>query len=254
MFKTLLIDSDPCICNLISSTILQYCSGVEFLGMYSDIECAPIDELASPDLIFWGCPESLFQSGFLPSSIGDQVQHILLVKEEDRSQLLQGHPLPHIAIDGYLNIPIQVPDLLITLSHASAHSELKKALHQQQLLLDKLLNRSQQPEMIGIPTSKGTEFFPASEILRCEGKQKYTMVHTTQNDKVMSSYNIGEFGKLLLPNGFYSPHRSHLINLRHVKKLTCENQIILKDGTAIPLSRRRKVDFIKQFRPEGCFH
>lgn len=82
---------------------------------------------------------------------------------------------------------------------------------------------------------------------------KYTMILTTDNRRIVSSYNIGEFAKLLFIYGFYAPHKSHLINLRWIKKLTIENQIILQDGSSVPLSRRRKCEFVQRFRGDA-FH
>jgi two-component system, LytTR family, response regulator len=96
------------------------------------------------------------------------------------------------------------------------------------------------------------DFLPASDIVRCEGLNKYTLIVTTQKTQLLSSYNIGEFAKTLQLYGFFSPHKSHLINLRCIRRLTVENQIILYDGSQVPLSRRRRLEFIQRFRANGA--
>ena len=76
--------------------------------------------------------------------------------------------------------------------------------------------------------------------------QKCTRIITTTKTDIISSYNIGEFKKLLEPYGFFVTHKSHLINLTFVKHYRREGTIILKDNSSVPVSKRRKAIFLKQ--------
>jgi two-component system LytT family response regulator len=99
-------------------------------------------------------------------------------------------------------------------------------------------------ELIGIPTMEGYEFIMTNEVIRCEGLQKCTRVITTTKTDIVSSYNIGVFIKLLEPYNFFSPHKSHLINLLFIKRYLREGTIVLKDNSCVPVSKRRKSEFI----------
>ena len=99
-------------------------------------------------------------------------------------------------------------------------------------------------KMIGIPTMEGIDFIHMYEIVRCEGLQKCTRIVCTLKSNLISSYNIGEFRKLLEEHGFFSCHKSHLINLMHVRKFTREGFVFLSDNTAIPLARRKRLEFL----------
>lgn len=101
-------------------------------------------------------------------------------------------------------------------------------------------------QSIGIPTIEGFSFFKVSEIIRCEGLQKCTRIITTTQSDIISSYNIGEFRKLLEPYGFFTTHRSHLINMAYVRQYRREGSIVLKDNSKIPVSKRRKSAFLDQ--------
>jgi two-component system LytT family response regulator len=103
-------------------------------------------------------------------------------------------------------------------------------------------------KLIGIPTMAGMDFLYAYEIVRCEGLQKSTRIVSTRKTNMISAYNIGEFKKLLEEFGFFSCHKSHLINLMHVKKYTREGFVYLSDNIAIPLARRRRLEFLDQLR------
>ncbi len=81
-------------------------------------------------------------------------------------------------------------------------------------------------KLVGIPTIECMEFVDTEKIIRCEGLQKCTLIVTTEKSDIISSYNLGKFVDLLEENGFFYCHRSHLINLKFVKKYTRE---IMKD-------------------------
>jgi len=102
--------------------------------------------------------------------------------------------------------------------------------------------------LIGIPSMDGIEFFNTSEIIRCEGLQKCTRIVTPQKNNIVSSYSIGEFRRILDDHGFFLCHKSHLINLMHVRKLTKEGFIVLIDNTAIPLARRKRLEFLQNLK------
>lgn len=101
------------------------------------------------------------------------------------------------------------------------------------------------PSLIGIPTIDGLEFLKAKEIIRCEGLQRLTKVFTA-GGTIISSYNIGEFCKLLGPYGFFSPHKSHLINLQYLRSYQIGGVITLRDGSQAPLARRRREAFLER--------
>lgn len=100
---------------------------------------------------------------------------------------------------------------------------------------------------VGIPTIDGMEFLKVEEIIRCEGLRRLTKLHL-EGRAIISSYNIGEFGKLLGPCGFFAPHKSHLINLQYLRSYHVDGTIILRDGACVPLARRRKEAFLRRVR------
>lgn len=104
-------------------------------------------------------------------------------------------------------------------------------------------------KLVGIPTIEGLEFIDTEKIIRCEGLQKCTLIITTEKSDIISSYNIGKFVNLLEESGFFYCHRSHLINLRFVKKYTREGYIFFSvNSKPVPLARRKRCAFLNQIR------
>ncbi len=83
--------------------------------------------------------------------------------------------------------------------------------------------------------SDGLVRLPLYEIRYVEVMRNYTTVHAREDYSIKRSLNDleGELGE-----GFYRIHRSYSVNLRFIRKIT-RTEVTLKDGTALPLSRRQ---------------
>ncbi len=147
---------------------------------------------------------------------------------------------------GFLSRPLQDKALMTIVAKFKQRFLIKEEGKKNKLLLEKLLHERRANELIGIPTMEGYEFIPVKNIIRCEGLQKCTRVVTTTQTDIVSSYNIGVFIKLLEPYHFFSPHKSHLINLAYVRRYLREGTIVLRDKSCVPVSKRKKCEFLKQ--------
>ena len=61
-------------------------------------------------------------------------------------------------------------------------------------------------------------------------------------------HNEGDekFSKQLEPFGFFSTHKSHLINLSKVKEYYKEGTVKMTDNSFVPVSKRKKSQFLNQ--------
>jgi two-component system, LytTR family, response regulator len=247
MLTAMMIGQDSYTCAMIRSTIEQYCTDVVFNGMVAQAEADVTVKGTRPDMIFWDSPEPIPSQSALAPKLAPDILNFLLIDDAPAVQALlakQGLDCVH----ALLYKPLHVPEVLIALSSARNFMELRRSLLAQRESLSQLLDRQSHPGSIGIPTDEGIDFVCAQDILRCEGLNKYTLIVTQCQRQIISSYNIGEFARLLQPHGFFAAHKSHLVNLCRVKRLTADNMLILQDGSQVPLSRRRRLDFLARFR------
>lgn len=94
-----------------------------------------------------------------------------------------------------------------------------------------------------IPGTKTLEFIRLNEIIRCEGLQNKTRIHLINSQSIMSSFNIGVFRNTLSKLKFYCTHKSHLINLNHIKRYHKAGHVEMIDNYLVPISRRKKENF-----------
>lgn len=81
------------------------------------------------------------------------------------------------------------------------------------------------------------------ELLIAEGR--YTVVDV-EGEEVLSDKSLGEWEQELESEGFVRIHKSYIVNLRYVAKV--ESTVVLKDGTSVPLARRRKKEFEERYK------
>lgn len=86
------------------------------------------------------------------------------------------------------------------------------------------------------------------DIVNCESDKNYTTFYFINAPKLVVSTNLKEYENMLTPFNFFRTHQSHLINMAyfdHFIKADGGNTIIMKNKTVIPLSVRKKDDFLR---------
>ena len=106
--------------------------------------------------------------------------------------------------------------------------------------------RAQAIENLALSTSEGHIYLKLDDIIRLESNGNYTLFYSSEGDKIMVSRTLGEFGEILPDEIFYRTHQSHIVNLRHVRKVLREDggYALMSDGAKVSISRRRKDDFL----------
>lgn len=105
-------------------------------------------------------------------------------------------------------------------------------------------------EKIILPVSHGFKVMNAEEIIRLEAEDCYTHVISTSEKKLTISKTLKEFEDKVPGNYFFRVHKSHLINLNHIKDYSkLDGGIItMSDGVKIQVSRRKGTEFTEKFK------
>ncbi len=117
------------------------------------------------------------------------------------------------------------------------------------LNLMRLLNqisKNNTPKKIAFPVSDGLEFVLQDDIIRCESEGAYCHVFVKNRPKLFLSKTLKQVSELIDHTKFIRVHNSHLVNADFIAKYIRGKggQVIMDDGTGIPVSRSRKDDFL----------
>jgi two-component system LytT family response regulator len=151
------------------------------------------------------------------------------------------------AVD-YLLKPIDISELKESVKKAAKWAELTIA----QTTLTKTEQEAEDSAKIAISKSKitlphahGYHVIDLEEIMYVEADSNYSIFHLKKGDKMVISKPLKEFELYLEEGKFMRIHKSIIINFLFVTEYSSKNgtQVTLKDGTTLPVSRRRSNEF-----------
>lgn len=240
MYSALIIDDEPKIRKVLEIKLHQYCPEITILGMVADAEAAfeQINRL-KPQLIFLdiSMPGA---SGFdLLKRFASITFEIIFVTGFNDYVL---DALKVSAVD-YLLKPVTTEELIQAVQKAKDRIDNRQKIEHYDMLQHNLSHLGEQDTKIAIPGISSYDFVKINHIIRCEGWQKYTRIHLKDGNCIVSSYNIGVFKDMLESYGFFSTHKSHLINTTMIVRYIKEGKVVMSDDSTVPVARRKKEEF-----------
>jgi two-component system LytT family response regulator len=237
---SIIIDHERKVSSYLRNCLVNKFPEINIHGEVSSYEAAvKLIKVVNPALIFFDM--HTLHSDRLPVLQEPARSHVATIYISNRAEDAVS-AIRHSA-SGFLLKPLNVMDITQAVESAIRKLSENSLVAKRDPLISKDTSVSH-ANLVGIPTMEGIEFIYATDIIRCEGLQKCTRIITIRKNNMISSYSIGEFRKLLDANGFFSCHKSHLINLVHVRKLTREGFIYLIDNIPVPLARRKRLEFL----------
>jgi len=103
-------------------------------------------------------------------------------------------------------------------------------------------------EKIGLPVNDGIKFVNFKDIIMLTADGMYTSITTVEDDNLLISKPLKHFVELLQNISiFYRPHRSHLINLKHIKKYVKSDggYIVMDNDKSVSISKDKREEFLQ---------
>lgn len=243
MLKAVIIDDIEAIRKKNSAIIKLNCPNISIVGQADSVESGiKIIKQLSPDLIFLDVE--------MPDGTGF-----------DLLQRLKPFNFKVIFITGYEDFAIKafrfsaIDYLLKPLDPAELVEAVKKAEESLgkevfEMKLNNLFTNLERPKNLQKLVLKTVDKIYSADIqdvVNCESEKNYTTFNFINSPKLVVSTNLKEYESLLTPFGFFRTHQSHLINMAYFDyfiKTDGGNTIVMKNKTAIPLSVRKKEEFL----------
>jgi two-component system LytT family response regulator len=150
----------------------------------------------------------------------------------------------------YLLKPVDPDELKAAVSR---HAEKKESAQEKKQLFDNLVQNIDKKDIrdfrIAVPSNEGVYFFTIDEILRLEADRSYTHIHLVGKRPFIASKTLKHFEEMLDEFQFIRTHKSHLVNPRHITRVSNDNEfVLLTDGSKVEVSRRKKDDVLQQLK------
>jgi two-component system LytT family response regulator len=102
-------------------------------------------------------------------------------------------------------------------------------------------------ERVMFKCSRSIEFIEVRKIIHAESLRAYCKLYISGDDPLLLSCPLKKLeDKLQNYPYFFRSHKSHLINLYHVKSYHTDRGIKLVNGSCVPMACAVKADFLKK--------
>jgi two-component system LytT family response regulator len=148
----------------------------------------------------------------------------------------------------YLLKPVDIAEMEKTILKAEKKIAEKMTGQAMKMILNQVEHLSPQKHKIPLLVSSNKTIFVEPEnIIRCEADGNYTRFWFIDGKSELITKLIKDVEAMLPANDFFRPHKSHLINISHVKSyLKTDDNICMADNSLVPLSRNEKAEFQKK--------
>jgi two-component system LytT family response regulator len=239
MKRVIIIDDEAQARGALRTLIESYCLDLEIIDEADGVKAGIQSILRNnPDIVFLDV-QMQDGTGFdLLSQIKDVKFRVIFASAHDKFAI---QAFKFSAVD-YLQKPVEPEKLMAACQKTNQQMEVEEISNK----LEVLLSNRKSFEKIALPTMDGFLFIHIKDILRCEAESNYTRFYFKDKHPILVSKTLREYDEMLSSFGFFRVHKSHLINLAHLREyLRGDGSVIMDDGEEIIISRRRKDDFMQ---------
>jgi two-component system LytT family response regulator len=247
MIKVLIVDDEVKARNVLRHYLENFVPEVTEIRQAESVDAAlGILELFEPGIIFLDV-EMPHKNGFqLLLEIKNPSFDVIFTTAYNQYAI---QAIRFSALD-YLLKPVDPDELQEAIQR---HIEKKTNDNEKKALYDNLVNNIEKKDVkdfkIAVPSAEGVYFFTIDEILRLEADGGYTYIHLTKKRPFLASKTLKHFDEMLEEFQFIRTHKSHLVNPRHVTRMSNDKEkLIISDGSTVEVSRRKKDEVLQQLK------
>ena len=149
----------------------------------------------------------------------------------------------------YLLKPVDEEELGRVMRKVQEGRRHERFQQQLEVLMGELRQHDPGLRTIVVPTTESLEFISVDDISRFEADSNYTRIHLAAGKPLLIAKTLKHVQGLVEGMGFFRAHNSHLVNVRHIKRMLRGDPacLVMQDGTTVPVSRGRKGDLLERF-------
>ncbi|WP_129713623.1 LytTR family DNA-binding domain-containing protein [Pedobacter sp. SYP-B3415] len=250
MLKAIIVDDEEFARSSLFFLLQQNCPEVEIGGIARSVaEARALLLQQKTDLVFLDIAMPGDNGFELLPAIAQQQAMVIFTTAYDQYAL---KAIKANALD-YLLKPIDIDELKVAVARAAERKNFKDSQGGFSDRLENLagdLSTRNELKKITLPNGQGFRVIELDSIVHIEADSNYSVFNLVNLEKITVSKVLREYEELLPDTRFVRVHKSSIVNLDFVKEFHSRNglQIILKNGDAINVSRRRAPDFLEKIK------
>ncbi len=244
MIKAILIDDEYNSLSSLKEKLLAHCPQVDIIAC-CDNAAKGIDAIDNlkPDIVFLDIEMPVMNGFIMLQQLVYKNFELIFTTAYDHYAI---KAIRYSALD-YLVKPIEIGDLKTAVIRAEEKRNHTYPNPQIELLVEQLINKKNPYSRIAIPTTEGLRFIKMEDIIYLEASSNYTHIFTNDKKKHVVSRTLKDFEDMLSSDVFLRIHNSCIINKNFAEKYIRGEggQVVMTNGIALDISKRKKSDFLK---------
>ncbi|WP_271785182.1 LytR/AlgR family response regulator transcription factor [Aquimarina algiphila] len=240
MTKALIVEDELYIRKGLLSMIESLDKDINILGECESVKDAvTVAKACKPDLIFLDInlkDGNAFDFLEQTSALTFKIIFITAYEQYALQALKNG------AVD-YILKPVDIAELENAIDKA-INIDISQQKEQLQIVKNQLINR--QKNKLVLRLQEGFQVINFDSLIYCKSDKGYTTFYLSDGKSYMASKPIKEFESQLPNERFIRTHQSFMVNLDYVDKYDKNGYVILKSGEKIPVSSRKKDEFVSK--------
>jgi two-component system LytT family response regulator len=246
MLRTIIIDDEPPVRETIRSLLKKTCPQVDLVGEASSVASGVLAvKQKFPDLVLLDIKMDDGTGFDLLNLIENITFRIIFVTAYEEHAL---RAFEFSAVD-YILKPVN-PEKLAEAVRRAEKMTLQAFDTQLGALRENLENPGKENKKIIFKNLESIYLFNICDVIHLASEGSYTLIETCDEQRIMVSRNLKEYADLLLDSGFLRVHRSHLINLRHIKRFDKHDggYVAMSNGSQVPVSTSGRERLLELFQ------
>jgi two-component system, LytTR family, response regulator len=246
--RTIIVDDEKLSRSVLTLLLEKHCPAVDIVAVCADgISALEAIEKHKPELLFLDV-EMPGLNGFEVLQACKEASFSIIVTTSHDQYALEA--IRHNALD-YLMKPIIKEDLQDAVDKALLRFTKRKeqAVSKTDSLMEFLHQHLHPGERLALPSPEGLRMLLVKDILYCVADGENTRIYM-QNTTGAALVNrtLKEVESSLKNKGFFRVHHSYVVNLFYMDRYIKGDggDIIMSDGSSIPVSRNRKQEFMER--------
>jgi two-component system, LytTR family, response regulator len=239
MLKAVIVEDEKRSRETLTGMLKLFCKNVEVVAEADDVRSGiHAIETHSPDIVFLDIQMPDGNGFILLESLREINFEVIFTTAFDQFAI---KAIKFSALD-YLLKPIFPEELKEAVKKADEKIRGIPSRAGIQTLIENMRSPALDSPKIVLSTFDKIHVVNVIDIIRCESDNYYTIFHFTEEKELIVSKTLKEIEELLSDYHFIRPHKSHLVNLLHVRNFFKPDggSITMIDGTHVPVSRRKR--------------
>lgn len=234
--RTVIVEDEHKSAELLEQMLQNLYDNIEIVAIADNIEEAiNYIHTEKPNIVFLDINVNS-QNGFEVVRNTNSAEYELIITTAYSKYAIQA--IKNSAID-FLLKPYDFKDLKEAIDKAVKQLSLKAKQKQQNSV-------KESKKRLSVPTNEGFIIINLAEVSCIKANSNNTDFILTNGKSYKVMKSISDYDEMLSPQGFYRPHKSFIINIKHVVKYEKGRggSLFMVDGSEIPVSKNKKMEIL----------